>query len=324
MGKALTEKNQVVKRNDLNSLRPRDMTLQELRFFSIYLSRINPLDVSTRRVSFPLGEFCEVMELDRIKVDRVKAATDGLLRKLVHLPAERGGYVSFQLFKECEVSRDADGGWRVSIDAHDKALPLMFEFRERFFSYPLWNVLRLRSKHHFRMYEILKQYESAGERTVGLDELKDLLGVGPEKYPRYGDFRDRVLEPSRKALDELSDISFSYEPSVRRGAGGKVLQLRFEIRRNDANISPDSRRRSLAASRAHDTIALFMGACGNEFSEAQTRVFRDMLEVRYGPMYDVLECYELLVRLYDVMNANDEKSKILNRYGYMRKLLESY
>lgn len=40
----------VSKRNVLNELRSNNMTVQELRFFSIYLSKINPWDISTRAV----------------------------------------------------------------------------------------------------------------------------------------------------------------------------------------------------------------------------------------------------------------------------------
>ena len=47
----------VKKRNVLNEIRSNSMTLQELRFFSIYLSKINPLDISTRIVRFPIDDF---------------------------------------------------------------------------------------------------------------------------------------------------------------------------------------------------------------------------------------------------------------------------
>ena len=51
----------VQKRNVLNELRANNLTLQELRFFSIYLSKINPRDTSTRIVRFKLSEFQKIM-----------------------------------------------------------------------------------------------------------------------------------------------------------------------------------------------------------------------------------------------------------------------
>jgi len=44
----------VEKRNTLNEVRSNNMTLQELRLFSIYLARINSRDVSTRIVRFTM------------------------------------------------------------------------------------------------------------------------------------------------------------------------------------------------------------------------------------------------------------------------------
>ena len=56
----------VEKRNVLNELRSNNMTVQELRFFSIYLSKINPWDKSTRAVRFPIEEFQRIMGFGRL------------------------------------------------------------------------------------------------------------------------------------------------------------------------------------------------------------------------------------------------------------------
>lgn len=61
------------------------MTLQELRFFSIYLSKINPWDVSTRVVRFPLEDFQRIMEFGRLNIQQLMASTDSLLCKVVHI-----------------------------------------------------------------------------------------------------------------------------------------------------------------------------------------------------------------------------------------------
>ena len=48
--KKLFEKAIVQKRNVLNSIRKNNMSFSELRLFSVYLSKINARDVSTRLV----------------------------------------------------------------------------------------------------------------------------------------------------------------------------------------------------------------------------------------------------------------------------------
>lgn len=47
----------VEKSNSLNELRLNGMTLQQLRFFSIYLAKINARNIDTRKVIFKLEEF---------------------------------------------------------------------------------------------------------------------------------------------------------------------------------------------------------------------------------------------------------------------------
>ena len=230
----------VTKRNVLNEIRANTMSLQELRFFSIYLSKINPADVGTRVVRFPIEDFKTIMELGRINIDHMKTITNSLLGKVVNVPNDSGGYTGFQLFKQCVVDMDEDDEWYVEIDAHDKALPLMFEFKDRYFSYKLWNALRLKSANQLRMYEILKQYERIGERIIPVVELKNLLGIEQNEYPRYGDFKRWVLDSCQAALAESTDITFTYEPFGKKGRGGKVIQLKFTIQKNEGFIDPVS------------------------------------------------------------------------------------
>lgn len=239
MGK-IDKEHVVMKRNVLNEIRANTMSLQELRFFSIYLSKINPNDVNTRVVRFPLEDFKSIMELGRINTEHMKAATNSLLGKVINVPNDSGGYTGFQLFKQCVVDVDEYGEWYVEIDSHDKALPLMFEFRDRYFTYKLWNALRLKSSNQLRMYELLKQYERIGYRVLPVEELKSLLGIEKQEYARYDNFKRWVLDACRAALTENTDITFTYEPYGKRGKGGKVVQLKFLIRKNDGFIDPVS------------------------------------------------------------------------------------
>ena len=212
------------------------MTMQELRFFSIYLSKINQRDSSTRIVRFQMDDFKAIMDLGRIDIGYMKRVTNALLCKVVNVPTESGGYVGFQLFKKCKVDADSSGEWYVEIDAHDEALPLMFEYKTKYFKYELWNALRLKSSNQLRMYEILKQYQAAGERVLKVEDLKALLGVGKNEYPRFGDFKNRVLDACQQALSETTDIKFTYEPHGKKGKGGKIIELKFIIEKNEDYI----------------------------------------------------------------------------------------
>lgn len=236
----IAKDNKIEKLNRLNELRAQNMTMQQLRFFAIYLSRINARDKSTRRVSFPLSDFLKIMGLTNYASEKsatyknIKAATKGLLSQNVEVPKENGGYKQINLFEECDVDRDASGVWTVTIDATNSALPLFFDFKEKYFIYELGNVLRLSSAKQIRMYEILKQRQNMVQPvTIQLQELRELLGIPKDAYTDYNNFKRRVIDAAQKELAEQTDIQFGYTP-IR--AGRKVAALAFTISANTANF----------------------------------------------------------------------------------------
>ena len=83
------------------------------------------------------------------------------------------------------------------------------------------------------MYEILKQYEKIGTRTVYLEDLREFLGVKKNEYPRWADFSEKVLKVCQKALKEYTDICFDYE-AVKKNR--KVIAVIFTIKKNETFV----------------------------------------------------------------------------------------
>lgn len=224
----------IEKRNVLNEIRASNLTLQELRFFSIYLSKINPRDENTRSVKFPFADFKKIMDFGKLNIQQLKTSADSILGKKVFIPLESGGFEGIVLFDKCKVDKNSNGEWFVEISASNAAMPLMFDFKERYFKYELWNALRLRSPNQIRMYEILKQYENLGKRELSVKDLRELLGISDTEYSSrtgWSDFKKGVLDSCQKALKEITDISYTYERG-KTGAGGKWLTIIFHISKN--------------------------------------------------------------------------------------------
>ena len=347
----------VEKRNVLNEIRANSMSLQELRFFSIYLAKINSRDITTRVVRFTLEEFQKIMELGRLNLEHLSHTIDNLLCKVVGVPREDGGVDRFQLFKKGTIAPD-ENGWFVEIDAHDEALPLMFEFKERYFTYELWNALRLKSVNQFRMYEILKQEEWRGEKIISVKELRNMLGINEKEYTRFGDFRCDVLEVCRKALQENTDIKYTYEPYGKKGKGGKILQLKFIISMNndhkdqisldefidlqnvtdinDTDIKEIDEINGIIENKSEndDESDYFLReyypflteACDNEFSPTELQVLYNIIVniIPYQPGKTMqLNIYKYLKRKYDELKWRDSMTKIKNRMGYIKKIIEA-
>jgi plasmid replication initiation protein len=334
-GMAIKNDYLVQKRNVLNDIRANHMTVQELRFFSIYLAKINKNDTSTRTLRFPLEDFQKIMEYGRLNVAQIKSTTDSLLCQVVHLPLDAGGYTSFQLFKECTVTKDDTGGWYIEIDAHDKALPLMFEFKEKYFSYKLWNALRLKSANQVRMYEILKQYEKVGERIISVEELRALLGIGKTEYPKWERFRVRVLDACREALSEATDIAFTYAPHGRKGPGGKILTLKFIIRKNVnyvdqltlnefISLKEEDEDNASVRTRHDEIMELMSDACDGEFTKEQIQILLDLVIqiVPIGITGVGTAHHDYLSRKYHELKYRETKQKISKRFEYLRTMIQ--
>ena len=350
---ALQKSHLVAKRNNLNEMRPMEMTLQELRFLSIYLSKINPRDESTRLVRFSLDEFQATMELGRLNMVHLKNAVDNLLRKVVGTPDENGtGIIRFQLFKVCRVSEDlSDKEWYVEIDANDLALPLMFNFRGYYFKYELWNALRLKSKNQLRMYEVLKQYEKVGSRIISVKELREQLGVEDDEYPRFGNFKTRVLDSCQEALAKYTDISYAYEPYGRRGPGGKVLKIKFTITKNKGFVDPLSLNKFIEINNTEgfddiigvdavdenglllstgtspiyeERIAFLREACNNEFSREEMIVLYSIMQQKVPHIHsNGNRSHDYLQHKYRVLGLRSTKKEVSGRFGYMQRLVAS-
>ena len=205
-----------------------------MRFFSIYLSKINPRDENTRSVKFPFADFKKIMDFGKLNIQQLKNSADSILGKKVFIPLESGGFEGIVLFDKCKVDKNSNGEWFVEISASNAAMPLMFDFKERYFRYELWNALRLKSPNQIRMYEILKQYENLGKREISVKDLRELLGISDTEYSSrtgWSDFKKGVLDSCQKALKEITDISYTYERG-KTGTGGKWLTIIFHISKN--------------------------------------------------------------------------------------------
>ena len=224
----------VSKKNILNEMKAENLTLQQMRFLIIYLSKINPCDESTRTVKFKLSSFQKIMEFGKLNTKRLKQSTDALQSIKVSVPRNtKNGYESIVLFSRCLVDKDSNGEWFVEMSASVEAMQYMFNLNKEYVKYQLWNILDLKSKHQFRMYEVLKQHENQGKIEITIEKLRALLGIKDNQYQRFTHLRERVLEPCQKALKEKTDIYFDFEKG-KSGTGREWRTIIFKIHPNIA------------------------------------------------------------------------------------------
>jgi len=220
--------------NPLIELKRYKLGFEEFKLMSIYCAKINPLDTNTRRVTFPVQEFLDVIGYDgpeRTMLPFLKKKTLNLLHNLVQINHPDLGYTQIVLFTFCNVSRSKETGeWVITLNTSEDALPLFFKLKSNFTSYKLKNILYLKSLNQLRMYELIKEHQFKDFFIINLSDLREFLGIKPEKHARWADFQRYVLKPCQRALKEHTDVSFEYK--ITGKIGKKVDVLRFDISDN--------------------------------------------------------------------------------------------
>lgn len=124
------------------------------------------------------------------------------------------------------------GKGTINLTLHPFLKPYLLQLKKEFTSYKLKNVSDLKSSYAIRIYELLKQYERFKERTFDLDDLRQKLAV-TDIYPKYGNFKQRVLLPAQREINKKSDIAFDFK-EIKEGRS--VKQIKFLIKPNDDKV----------------------------------------------------------------------------------------
>jgi plasmid replication initiation protein len=113
----------------------------------------------------------------------------------------------------------------LDISFHPDMKPFLLQLQSQYLMYDVRNILKLQSSFSIRIYELLKQYETIGKRQIKIVELKEMLDV-VDKYPLYGNFKQRVIVKAQEDLEAYTDIKFTFEEAK---TGRSVTSLIFTI-----------------------------------------------------------------------------------------------
>ena len=228
----------VTKSNRLIEAR-HDFDIWELRIFTKMLMLIGENDRSLDYV-IPIKDIIADFELSDSERTymALREAADKLLGRKVyiykHIEAEKWERQATTLIKKYAVPviktdtgqfvevTDRTNYIRIGFD--EDVRNLIVDYKNNFTRLNL-NVLTKLSVKSFRMYELLKQYEDTGFRTIGLDELREIFNLTGQ-YNLYGSIKQRIIDKAQRDLDEYADITFTYD-EIKRGRA--VHRLNFHI-----------------------------------------------------------------------------------------------
>lgn len=104
-----------------------------------------------------------------------------------------------------------------------RILPYLTQLRAQFTSYRLQHVAKMKSVYAIRLYELLCQWQLAGQREVSVDWFKEQFQLDG-LYDRITDLKRRVIDPAVKQINEHSNLWVSYG---QKKSGRVVVALQF-------------------------------------------------------------------------------------------------
>ncbi|GEM_PF-2646688 len=119
------------------------------------------------------------------------------------------------------------GGY-IFLRMNEDLRPYLSGLVRQFTHYRLRFVLELRSPYHFRFYELFKSYQYLGSCKVYFESSKEWLEIPADQYTNSGHFKDKILDPSIKAINDVTDVLVSIATPIKDGRKivGWVLNVR--------------------------------------------------------------------------------------------------
>jgi len=202
------------------------MSLMEKRVILFVLSQISPKDRDFKRYHIPIKEFSETYNLHLTNTYREirKACLRLQDRKVVFQNNDKT--ISSVIVPEVITDENTS---EVVISLSPSLKPYLLELKKFFTSYPLNSVLDMRSAYSIRMYELMKSVKYRNKPyEITIEKLKFILNI-ENMYPLFSHLKQRIVEPTLKEINELTDISVSYETKKK---SRKVVGLVFKIKKN--------------------------------------------------------------------------------------------
>lgn len=212
-----------------------NLNTTETRLFMAMLTRLSAQDGSFLKCQVIVRD---IMDHASNNYSHVRKMLDGFAsRKLRietlspegHRPRQR----TYKVIPFLAYAEYKEGAGQIEARFNDELLPYLLELSGNFTKAQLAELLKLKGASSFRIYWLLREYDSFGKRVIALSELKAILGLTQE-YDRFNNFRLRVLD---KAQEELAatDLPFTYTPLKQ---GRQVTHIEFRFRPPAKALAP--------------------------------------------------------------------------------------
>jgi plasmid replication initiation protein len=221
----------------------------EMRFFLSVLSKIDKDDQNFQVYRVKYRDIIKDFGLSSNNAyAMLREGAKSLMKKTVTLKYEKDGVTRgemYHLIRKIDylesgqvIKQDVDKQEYIDVKIEEDLKPFLLQLSRNFTAYDLKNVSKL-GTYSIRLYELLKQYESIGKRTMNVEEMKLMFDLTKE-YPLFANFYQKVIEPAVREINKYSDLRVATPEKIKDGKRVEALRFRFTKRTNDDTKKEDT------------------------------------------------------------------------------------
>ncbi len=228
-----------------------NFSVWEMRFFLSVIAQIRREDEDFQPYRIWFRDIIKMFGLNKNhnSYELLREGANKLMDKSFYVRYEEKGNpreVRYHILRKIDYSTADKESGRVEsqeyidVSIEQEMKPFLLQLQKNFTTYDLRNIVKL-GVYPIRIYELLKQYETFGKRTLDYEELKRMLEL--EHYSAFGTFFQRVITPAVEEINKNTDLQVYNVEKIK--SGKKVVALTFFYRQKKEGDNSDESKSNL-------------------------------------------------------------------------------
>lgn len=162
----------------------------------------------------------------------VEEITDDIIKNPVYIREERNGktvnFIKIPWVTRCEYKSDVG----IALKLNEELKPFLINLKEHYTQYTLQEVLAMKSVYGIRIFELLQSKimskvvpRDGVTLVIPVQEIRECCDC-EDKYPAFGNFRNKVIEKAVKEINRVTmfKVNYSYIKKAR-----SVIAIKFDV-----------------------------------------------------------------------------------------------
>ena len=160
--------------------------------------------------------------------EQIKAASEKLFERYVRYEIKgRRGNIQEKKFRWVSGAVYAEGDGYVELNFSPEIAPHLLGLRKQFTTYKLQHAAAFDSVYAWRLFEVLRSWQSTGFYTTSIEEFWEQMEVPPSCRKDFKALRVRVIEPAIDSIITKTNLLVEWTP--KRSGSRRVTGLEFRF-----------------------------------------------------------------------------------------------